>query len=761
MPKFILKQFRKGNRFGTLKAACLFVDLSGFSAMTSELMRIGQYGAEIMAEIMREIFSPMIESVYHHRGFVATFAGDAITALFPIQDDEQQSLLHVIAAAIEIQTYIEMYQPPHTPVGSFSISVRMGVSSGEANWGIISSENQERATYYFRGSAIDACDNCQSLANKGEIVLDSATLSPLSSQLEVMPLADHYLLKGVKSPLPPIEPLENSPFDLENAKRFYPESILTQNPMGEFRHVVNMFISLPTVRTEPQLEIFLKTLFALQDRYGGLLNRIDFGDKGAHMLLFWGAPISYENDIGRALTFILTLQTETSIPINAGITYRIAHAGFIGSPLREEYTCYGEGVNLAARFMTAAPRGEVWVDEPIAHRIEQYYEIESEGEFEFKGFEEKQKVFTVFERRQNVSRSEQSNFIGREKELAQLTKLAHPLAENIPPKPVVVAGEPGIGKSRLIQELLKRTKFPVEEFLFAHCRTDQMLRRSFNPFRYWVKNTFEVLDSNADSRNKRNFNRRIDQLISQTKDPILAAELDRTRSFLGSLVNLFWDDSLYEQLDPQGRYENTIIGLISLLKAESLLQPIVLSIEDLQWIDSDSKLFLQQLYRSINNVETKQYPIFIIATTREPKEGCIGENVPYDLLTLGPLPKDEIHQIAASLLNGVQINPQFGDLLNRYSEGNPLYAEQIVHYLREENHLIETQTGLGIKEEGIAILPADTRALLVARLDQIQPLVKHVVLTAATLGREFHTGILAHMLENDNRLEDELLQAEQ
>ena len=68
--------------------------------------------------------------------------------------------------------------------------------------------------------------------------------------------------------------------------------------------------------------------------------------------------------------------------------------------------------------------------------------------------------------------------------------------------------------------------------------------------------------------------------------------MHRTRSFLGALVDLFWDSSLYAQLDPQGRFENTLGALKTLIKAESLCRPVVLVLEDAQWLDEDSKAFV-------------------------------------------------------------------------------------------------------------------------------------------------------------------------
>jgi class 3 adenylate cyclase len=216
---------------------------------------------------------------------------------------------------------------------------------------------------------------------------------------------------------------------------------------GEFRHVVNLFVNIPTVRTEAQLAIFMQSIFALQDRYGGLFNGLDFGDKGSNLLLFWGAPVAYKTDVERALNFILDLQTRTSIPINASVTYRVAHAGFIGSPLREDYTCFGRGVNLAARFMTAAPRGEIWLDEEAARKAQPHFDIEFGGERVFKGFAEKQQVYVLYERKEGVEAFFEGELVGREAELGQLHDFLGPLWEGRSAGAMVVLGDPGSGRS--------------------------------------------------------------------------------------------------------------------------------------------------------------------------------------------------------------------------------------------------------------------------------------------------------------------------
>src|SRR5262249_44679382 len=140
------------------------------------------------------------------------------------------------------------------------------------------------------------------------------------------------------------------PVDLEISKLFMPEDVITEDLRGEFRQIVNLFMRVPNLSYE-KLQTFMQTVFDLNETFGGLVNRLDFGDKGCNMLMLWGAPKAHENDISRALDFVLELKQRVDFPITAGVTYYVAHAGYLGSPMCEDYTCYGWGINLASRFM--------------------------------------------------------------------------------------------------------------------------------------------------------------------------------------------------------------------------------------------------------------------------------------------------------------------------------------------------------------------------------------------------------------------------
>jgi len=449
VPHFIQENFAKENYRGEFSAVGLLVDISGFSTMTDLLMKHGPHGAEVLASVMREGLNPLAESVYAHSGFIVTLAGDAFTALFPTEEMETESYLHATAAAYQLQQRMISHERYLTPYGSFTIQVKVGLATGKTGWGIVTSLDSRRAVYYFRGSAVDGCAEAEHHARAGEIIMDAASFKKVQGMITGEPIDTHYRLMEVVGKLPAPQSINLPPVNLDIQSRFYPEALSTEKQSGEFRHVVNLFVNLPTIRNEDQLTIFMHTLFELQDRYGGLFRRINFGDKGSNVLMFWGIPATLENDIERALNFIIDLQTLTSIPINAGITCQIAHASFIGSPLMEEFTCYGRGINLAARFMISAPRGEIWVDEQIARREEAQYDFDFVGEVSFKGFANKQKVYILNERKERKNLFYTGDFVGRRMELERLVSFISPLWQGKYAGALVIGGEAGIGKSRL------------------------------------------------------------------------------------------------------------------------------------------------------------------------------------------------------------------------------------------------------------------------------------------------------------------------
>jgi len=758
VPELIVENYRAGRFSGEFPAVGMFLDLTGFSSMADTLMQQGQHGAEVLANLMHGVFNPLVENIFNYGGKIVSFAGDGIMALFPIERDEKTTALYALSSAWTIQRTLTENPERQTVYGKFRFSVKIGVTTGAVSWGILRSADGRDATYYFRGTAVDDSASAEHAAKPGETILTQNMHDLLQNEIETSPLASFHRLNGLVVNLPDPTPSVFPPTDLEISKHFVPEEIVTQNIRGEFRQIVNLFMSFPDL-SDAELQACVRTVFELRERYGGLVTRLDFGDKGCNMLMLWGAPVTYENDIGRALNFVLDLKSRVDFPITAGVTYYVAHAGYLGSAMCEDYTCYGWGVNLASRFMINAPRGEIWVDERIARRVKSRFDFEYQGAQYFKGFAAEQKVFS-FSGRKSQELFHQGEFVGRELELPHLINCILPLWQNKFAGVTVIWGDAGIGKSRLVYELKAAHVHEHRNVLWALCHTDQILRHSFNPFRYWLFRYFGIESSMDDAAEKQAFESKLNDLIAQIADADLADELDRVRSVLGALVDLYWPDSFYEKLDAEGRYNNTLTALIALVKAESLRQPVLIFIEDAQFMDDDSRAFLPRLKRALT-VGNVEYPVALLISSRHVGvQTFLTEDLIDHAIELGALSTQALFSLAEIYLGGAA-SPNLIHALEARSEGNPYFAEQILLYLQEDKLLEMSAKGWSlIRNLQDTSLPADIRALLVARLDQLTRNVRDVIQTAAVLGREFEVQVLAEMLQDDNLLSDEISTAE-
>jgi predicted ATPase len=758
VPDLILENYRARNDQGSFRAVGLFLDLSGFSVLTDALTRQGQRGAEALVGLMHNIFDPLVKSIFEHGGRIVGFAGDGIMALFPIVGEERVAALHALASAWWIQQGFASRSLAHTSYGSFFISAKVGLAVGEASWGILHSRDGRKATYYFRGSAVEDSAHAERLARPGEIYLSQTVADLLPTEIRIAAGESFHRLIEIKVELPAPMPVELPPLDEFASAIFVSNDILKRDQRGEFRQAVNLFMRIPDLPDE-SLREFLHILFDLQTQYGGLLSRLDFGDKGCNMLMLWGAPVAYENDIGRALNFLLDLKARVEFPITAGVTYYIAHAGFLGGEISECYTCYGWGVNLASRFMMSAPTGSVWIDERIARRVTNRFDFEFKGAQKFKGFETEQKVFALTRRKSQADAPHQGEFVGREVEFSRLVDFLQPLWEGRFAGVMMVRGDAGIGKSRLVYELRASGALKKRDVLWAFCHSEQILRYSFNPFRYYLLRRFGITPEMDTPARERTFTARLDELLARVPNPDQAKELDRARHALGSLLDLFWPDSTFDKLDAEGRYNNILLALIAFFKAESLCQPIVLFIEDAQFLDEDSKAFLPRLKRALAAGETGHPVAIIVSSRHSAAQSQLDSSLADHSLELGALSMQALSNLAEIYL-GAPPAPDLVRFLHERSEGNPYFAEQILVYLQEENLLEMGEKGWrATRRLHESSLPADIRALLMARLDQLSPGVRDLIQIASVFGREFDLPLLTSLRDKSNLLV-ELAEAE-
>ncbi|MEM7113965.1 MAG: tetratricopeptide repeat protein [Chloroflexota bacterium] len=762
VPPFILDKVNSGETNGRFQAVCLFVDSSGFTPLTSALMAHGPVGAELIAQALQTIFAPLVQMVDEHGGFIAGFAGDAFKAIFPLGDEAETAVCRrVVQVAHNIRTYVLANATQTTDYGSFDLVVKGSVGLGNVSWHIwqtdtlVANGEQQQMAYTFGGDGLANCMAADAYAQAGDILLaravqeavPEAVVEPLTERFgRLMEIGDWRLEIGRVN--------LQSPISTHIASRFFPTSLLNSPDAGEFRQVVTMFVNLKPLPSAAETAVFHNLLFERLATYEGYLCRVgQIGsyDSGITLLLFWGAPRSHENDAIRALNFILDLRDELSVPLRAGISTGMAFAGFVGGTKGEEYTCYGAAVTLAARQMVSAGWGDVWLDEETARLANREFGLSLVGKRPFKGYKEVRSVFALHGRQtQVVFLPYRGQLVGREDLLAELQTAVSPVLNGRFAGIVVLQGEAGIGKSRLAHTFQSR----LTQTQWAVCQTDEILRQSLNPFRYFLRRYFEQDATANDAENKTRFAQKLDSLIAATTETPLREGLERTRSFLGSLVNLYWPGSLYDELDPQLRYENTLEALKGLFKALSQQQPLVIFLEDGQWLDGDSRQFLGTLTRNVG-----AYPFVVFISSREPLvEADIAPHATWTTQTLGPLANEQVQTFVQTML-GETADASLIQTLARRTGGNPFFMEQMLLYWRENDWLQPTLTGLSLMQRDEA-LPSDVRAILIARIDSLVQSVKNVVLTASILGHEFELQLLSEMLQTDRDFASKVAQAQ-
>lgn len=761
IPNFILEKYRSNETNGRFQAAAIFVDISGFSKLTDILAKHGQHGAEVLADMMRVVFEPLVNTVYTHGGFVVGYAGDAFNAVFPSGQAGVKEVMRCLAALAAIQEHVRTHPQIQTVYGRFPISIKAGMGFGETNWQIFKSKDGSHATYWFRGDSLSGAVLAEKNSRPGDITLDPVSFNLMKDSLDAETVNECHRIVNIRFDLPAPASFSTPEPDSAATEIFFPESVSHFPSIGEFRQVINLFVDIPiNISDETLLTPFMETVYALQKQYGGFFLRPDLGDKGFNLLLFWGAPVANEKDIEHALNFALELGERTHIPLRAGITYRIAYTGFIGAPLREDYTAYGWGVNLAARLMEHAAQGSIWIDEEIARRAKHLFDVEYLDHYSFKGFTEKQSVWQLAGKKQNIETIYQGNLIGREEELQTLAAFIDPIRKGKYAGVMIIRGEAGVGKSRLVHTFQTSNYFNDFPAQWILCQTEELFRQSFQPFKAWLRKRFGVIEGAPDSKNWESFQRAVDELAASTPDPMLASELTRTASILAALININQPDTLYENLDAKGRYENTFIALSVVLRAESLQKPLIIFMEDSHWLDDDTRAFLSYFIRTLLAEADKEYPIALITTQRPEEEKVFTDAAPMHGINLGRLLSEKMGILAREIL-GAPISNSLHSILNERADGNPFFVEQILRYLSEGGLLKHDEDGnLTTDPQASISMPVDVRAVMMARLDRLSQHVRETVQTASALGREFEVDVLAAMLHHQAELPEYVSQAQ-
>lgn len=733
IPHFILDKFMQKKYAGRLQGATIFIDISGFTVITEALMKNGTEGLEVLTDMIDQVFTPSIDAIYQCNGFIADFAGDAFTAIF---SGGKRASLNALYAAVSINKIFEQIGHIETRFGTFHLAVKIGLSFGTIRWNIICSKNQN--AYYFTGPAIERCIRCEEHCHKGSIVIDTWLKECLPREYSgLKELQSSYY--RVKTTVLPPRPASRGPVKsamAEHQETFIPEAILNLKSKGEFRDTIVCFISF---KVRNQVSNKIKEIIELTHQYDGFFNQIEFGDKGKVIFVVFGAPSGTEKIYTRACNFVLAVKEIRGFNSRISCTFGKTYCGFIGSKQREKYAIVGTVVNMAARFMTKANYGDIYLSGEIVHHIQETHRTEYLGTHDLKGFPRRIPVYRLIGKNGKQRKSQyRYDLIGRDNELQCVKHFIEPIFHNTCGGILYIDGVAGIGKSHFVNEVRNYYHNKVQ-WCFLPC--DGILKKPFNPLVSFLKQYFQHNESDSLAKRKVIFKNHFTTLIQQTADDHIKQELIRTQSFLGAILQLTWRNSLYEQVPAKVRYENTLSALKNFFKALSLQMPVVLELDDSHWIDGDTLIFLQSLARNIES-----FPILLIASSRYNDDGSPVELGIFDdkshRVPLTSLNKAATKRLLENIIQSAVPNETVQYIFSK-SEGNPFYTEQIIFYLQDHSLF----NGRYVIQSKDIKLPSTVTEVIIARIDRLKEDLKETIKTAVVLGKEFSVPLLSTMLQ--------------
>lgn len=742
IPHFISQNYEKGILNGSFEASTLSVDLSGFTALTESMMTKGNVGAEQLTVLLNQIFRPLVDIVYKHRGIIPYFAGDAFIAIFPKNQNLHEGA--AVQVALEISDFFAQLTP------SINIGFRIGIANGFIEWGIVGNFPK---SYYFRGLAITNATECQKQAEVNKITIHPAFDISVIYQFAKLTGTDQFGCYQIEAK-PQFSPTDiYQPF-LEPSevitRLFIPDSVILHRKSGEFRTVISIFISFTGLESHHALNTLSSIVLEEMVTYAGYLKEIEFGDKGGVLTCFFGAPQTFENIADRAYAFLRAFRKRTTDELankefswQAGMTLGRAFAGFIGNRFRYQYALVGNCVNLAARLMSIAKPLQIWVDESMVQVGG--YELEKRGLEKLKGISKPMAVYELVGKRMEIDTKEDAPYIGRVQETQQILGFIHRVTLENTSGLLVLFGEGGVGKTTFLTRIKRIVSEDGALWLTGRC--DQLLRKPFNPFLQILKNYFALPKKKDQEQKLEIFEKKFESIFSQSPEPLYKRQetwlknLQKMKTVIAALLEIPYQGGLWKMSGPKEKYQNTILALSTFIQVLSIKQQVYLLLEDSNWIDESSKKIIHNL------IEDLKLPgLQIILTSRFSEGGKMPEflnellNSPEPFsrfsLTLNPFSKEEVHQMALKYLNA-PISDSLYQFVAQNTQNNPYYLENIFNYFKDQQ-ILEMVEGKWILNQDELSISYSMNSVLLSKIDRLSPNTRELIKIACVFGISFN-----------------------
>jgi class 3 adenylate cyclase/tetratricopeptide (TPR) repeat protein len=487
-------------------------------------------------------------------------------------------------------------------------------------------------------------------------------------------------------------------------------------------------------------------ILAAVHQYEGTINQF----LGDGVMALFGAPIAHEDHAHRALSAALDVQ-KALVPLaekvhgrhgidfkmRMGINTGLVVVGAIGRDLRMDYTAVGDTTNLAARLLALATPGQIVISERTHHLCDRFFTFDDLGEHTLKGKREPVRAYAVTGAIQRHTRLEVSKargltpLVGRE---AELKRLAEVYERTVAGRGsvVLVVGDPGAGKSRLLYELLSRLDTRAVLELETICASYGRAI-AYRPVLELLRRYLGLTEGARPEEVRGRAAERLEMLDLGGNERLL---------LLAHFLGVPAPAELLNRLSAAELKDRTLDVLRDVFRRASDFAPVVLVVENVHWTDASSLEFLAHLVRSI-----PEHRILLALSARP------GFTVPWltaetaETISLRVLDPGDIKGMIASLLGGTAVSEALFTLLLDKGGGNPLYVEELVLQLRETGGIVVGDDGEARLGGADVKVPATIQDIIAARVDRLTDTLKLPLQGAAVIGRRFGVPLVSRVIE--------------
>ncbi len=513
------------------------------------------------------------------------------------------------------------------------------------------------------------------------------------------------------------------------------------------------------------------------NKYGGFIHKYE----GDSVICLFGFPRTYEDAPERAVKAAVEMmdtiplinkeisshmKMEINFNLHVGVASGLAVIGEVGGEDKKEFTVMGDVVNLASRLKEIAKPGEIIVSDFIFRTTNHIIEYQRRGPLHIKGMGENIEVFKVLNIRKEPGprrgiKGLHSPLVGREREFEFVKERVEALTRG-KGGVLFIQGDPGIGKSRLWEEVLKNyiKKEDINIMLLTgHCLYHGETL-SYWPILQILEKVFEITDGDNPDEIR-------EKIINKSRE-LLPEVWEEVAPYIGHLFSVKFNNYLDDKvayLDSKILQIKIFVAFKTLLYVLSKKKPIIMVIEDYHWIDTSSLGVIEFIF------DTSIIPgILLVCITRVDKEKesfRVKERLKISLknnfheITLSPLDKKKSEILAYNLLNIPGFSREFKEAILKKAEGNPFFIEEIIHSLIERGVLINENGVWKVNKPVENITIPDTIQLVIsARLDRLDKNLKEVLETASVIGKSFYKRILDYVMGEDSDTVRSLIELE-